>query len=163
MPKPLKTRCVRKLENIDLTWYLICSRPIGPPRNLTFSFFVGLYFTLHSRPCKSDHISNMFWNLFKNDAKMGAPKSSNLAEMGPLGRLAGRQQPPTFFYACRYTFLPNIYRYFVNFVSPLLLSVRNLSRTLARRYTGLPAQYLTLYTCWLRGTMVGSNLSKTQR
>lgn len=56
---------------------------------------------------------------------MGAPKNRDLPEMNPLGRLAGRQQAPTFFYACGYTVLPNIYRYFVICVPPLLLSIRN--------------------------------------
>ena len=50
---PLKTRFFDKLGNLDLTVYLLCSRPIGPPRNLTVSLFFLLDFTLHSRPFKS--------------------------------------------------------------------------------------------------------------
>ena len=79
-------------------------------------------------------------NCAKNDAKIGVPKSRFLTNMGPLGRLAGRQQPQHFCYAFCYLFLHHFKHLslFCEWFHTFAAQCPKLSRTLARRYTGLP-------------------------
>ena len=143
MPKPLKTRFVCKMDNLDVTWYLLCSRPIGPPRNLTFSCF--WVFILHCIPdtARVTTYSTFSGICSKMMLKWVPRKVVICRKWVPWGVLRADSNPKTFFYAWCYTFLQNVQHLwlFCEFVLTFAAQCPKLSRTLARRYTGLPAQY----------------------